>query len=313
MRRLDRGRVASARRSASRIVISGRAPRERRASSAPTNASWLSACHRETLVVVRGRDSGCLLVGVCYREPHVCSGRSIEEAVRSKRLAAAVKFAVVVLLALAMGVSPLLVDVARATTFARMSPEDMARAAVVIVRARCVGSVVETRGGEIWTVTSFEIRETWKGEAARVVRVRLLGGRTTEITSRVDGVPRFRAGEDVVLFLAPIENGEFSVLSWAQGTFRVRRDTATGASVVNQDTAASTMAPLEMAPPKVATPTTVHSKLVPSKLATEIGAGPTGSASRVAAIRNMPLEEFRRKIQDALSAGPLVISATRTR
>jgi hypothetical protein len=220
-----------------------------------------------------------------------------------------VKFAVVVLLlVLAMGVSPALVDVARATTFARMSVEDMARAAGVIVRGRCVGTLVETRGGEIWTVTSFEIRETWKGESARVVRVRLLGGRTKEITSRVDGVPRFRSGEDVVLFLAPLESGEFSVLSWAQGTFRVRRDAATGASVVNQDTAASTMAP-----PKAATPTTVHSKLVPSKLATEIGAGPTGSASRVAAIRNMPLEEFRQRIQDALSAGPLVISATRTR
>lgn len=308
MRRQIRCRVTCASELAFRIIISERSSRDRRASSAPTNASWFSARHRETLVVVRGGDSGCLLVGVCFREPHVCSGRGIEEAVRSKRLAAAVKFAVVVLLALAMGVSPLLVDVARATTFARMSPEDMARAAVVIVRARCVGSVVETRGGEIWTVTSFEIRETWKGEAARVVRVRLLGGRTTEITSRVDGVPRFRAGEDVVLFLAPIENGEFSVLSWAQGTFRVSRETATGASVVNQDTASTAMAALKMA-----TPATALSNMRPSKMGMGVGAGATASASHVAAIRNMPLEEFRRRIQEALSADAHNVPAPRTR
>jgi hypothetical protein len=100
-----------------------------------------------------------------------------------------------------------------------------------------VGNIIETRGVEIWTITSFEVIEAWKGSAAPVIRTRLLGGRTRELTSYVAGVPRFRAGEEVVLFLIPLRDGEYSVLSWAQGTFRVHRDPATRMLLVTQDTA----------------------------------------------------------------------------
>lgn len=110
---------------------------------------------------------------------------------------------------------------ARATTFLRMSIEQLAHRAQLIVRAQCTGSMVESRGGEIWTVTFFEVREVWKGEAPSVARVRLIGGRTGQITSHVAGVPQFRAGEDVVLFLEAEPGGEYSILTWQQGTFRI--------------------------------------------------------------------------------------------
>jgi len=52
----------------------------------------------------------------------------------------------------------------------------------------------------------------------------------------VSGVPRFRAGEEVVLFLEPTKRGDFSVTSWMQGTFRIVRDARTGEEHVRQDT-----------------------------------------------------------------------------
>jgi len=188
-------------------------------------------------------------------------------------LPATAKFAAIALAAaLALG------GIARATTFARMSPEELARAAEAIARGRCMGSVVEMRGGEICTVSSFEIRETWKGDAPDVVRVRLLGGRTANITSRVDGVPRFHSGEDVVLFLSHLEDGEFSMLGWAHGTFRVRRSAVTGALAVTQDTAMAEMA-------------------------TAIFAERPAGAARDLTVRDMPFEDFRRRIQAAILAG----------
>ncbi len=124
------------------------------------------------------------------------------------------------------------------TTFARMSLEQLSSAAPLIVRARCQGSIVVTERAEIWTITSFEVREVWKGSAPQTVRVRLLGGRTAQYTSHVEGIPRFQAGEDVVLFLAPSRAENYSVTSWAQGTFRIHRGAPNAASVVTQDTAA---------------------------------------------------------------------------
>jgi hypothetical protein len=175
------------------------------------------------------------------------------------------------------------VGIARGTVFAPMSTEDLARAAVAILRGRCVGSIVEMRGGEIWTVTSIEIHETWKGDVPRVVRVRLLGGRAANITSHVDGVPQFRAGEDVVLFLSRSASGDFSVLSWAQGTFRVRRDPASGIAAVTQDTAVGGGAL--------------------SGIALEGRRGLGGRDARANGVRSMRIDEFRREIEAALAPG----------
>jgi len=111
--------------------------------------------------------------------------------------------------------------VARSTTFLRMTVEQLAHRAQLIVRARCTGSMVESRGGEIWTVTFFQVSEVWKGDAPGVARVRLLGGRTEQLTSHIAGVPEFRAGEEVILFLEAEPTGEYSVLTWQQGTFRI--------------------------------------------------------------------------------------------
>jgi hypothetical protein len=125
-----------------------------------------------------------------------------------------------------------------ATTLMRMSLAQMSHAAQLIVRARCVGESTGWDAGEIWTFTSFQVEEAWRGSAPSQISVRLLGGRLGNITSSVAGVPRFSAGEDVVLFLERTPRGDFSIVSWEQGTFRIRRDAGTGRDVAVQDTAA---------------------------------------------------------------------------
>jgi len=127
---------------------------------------------------------------------------------------------------------------AAATTLARMSVAQMSRAAQVIVRAQCEANATGWDTGEIWTFTTFEVEEVWRGEASAQISVRLLGGRAGNVTSSVAGIPRFRPGEEVVLFLERTERGDFSIVSWEQGTFRIRRDIGTGGESATQDTAA---------------------------------------------------------------------------
>jgi hypothetical protein len=126
---------------------------------------------------------------------------------------------------------------ATGTTLARMSLAQMSQAAQAIVRARCLGSATGWDAGEIWTLTSFEVDEVWRGSPPARITVRLLGGRIGNLTSSVSGVPRFRSGEDVILFLERTPRGDFSVVSWEQGTFRISREVATGRESVTQDTA----------------------------------------------------------------------------
>jgi hypothetical protein len=138
--------------------------------------------------------------------------------------------------------------IANATTLMRMSLAQMSRAATMIVRGRCAANETIWDEGEIWTRTTFEIAETWRGPSAassavrtgaappRIV-VRLLGGSLASITSRVSGIPRFQPGEDVVLFLEPSARGDLSIVSWQQGTFRIRRSRQTAEETVTQDTA----------------------------------------------------------------------------
>lgn len=158
-----------------------------------------------------------------------------------------------------------------ATAIERLSIEKMASIAQTIVRARCVSTATRWENGEIWTVASFEVQETWKGVEVRQADVHLLGGTVDGLTSNVSGVPRFRAGEEVILFLEPTRHGSVTVVGWQQGTLRIRRDKVAGIETVTQDTAA-----FETFDPQAKT-------------------------FKASGIRDVPLELFRARVEAALA------------
>lgn len=120
----------------------------------------------------------------------------------------------------------LLAAPAAPTTLARMNISQLTKAATVVVRAKCLGEQSRWEGGEIWTLSRFEVLETFKGQPPAQFTVRLLGGRMGGIESLVAGVPHFRVGEQAVLFLDPSRRGGYSVAAWSEGTFRVGDDAA---------------------------------------------------------------------------------------
>ncbi|HWF37911.1 MAG TPA: hypothetical protein VG322_05295 [Candidatus Acidoferrales bacterium] len=124
-----------------------------------------------------------------------------------------------------------------ATTLERMSLERMTQLTKTIARVRCVSNATIWDSGEIWTVTTFDVQQNWRGTLPSQIAVRLLGGTLGGITSTVSGVPHFSPGQEAVLFLERTPSGDFSVVSWQQGVFRIRSNNRRGGESVTQDTA----------------------------------------------------------------------------
>jgi hypothetical protein len=127
------------------------------------------------------------------------------------------------------------VAVARATTLARMTLEQLASAAQVIARVRCTGVASRRDAGSIWTFTDFPVAETFKGAPGTNITVRLPGGRDGHIEETVEGAPRFAPGEEAIVFLERTRAEDWSISAWAEGTFRIARESQSGQATITQD------------------------------------------------------------------------------
>ncbi len=166
----------------------------------------------------------------------------------------------------------LLAPLTRATTLAQLSLQQLADSAHAIVRAKAISNLPVWHHGELWTITTFHVEENWKGQLSREIQVWMIGGQAGRITSYVAGAPRFRPGEEAVLFLEPTRDGEISITAWGEGTFRITHDARTGEAHVTQDSAAV---------PEFA---------------------PAGYEARRNAIRDWPMAKLKERVMQALAA-----------
>ena len=58
----------------------------------------------------------------------------------------------------------------RATTLARLSLDQLAAASDAVARVRCASAESRWENGSIWTVTTFDVVETMKGNLPRANR-----------------------------------------------------------------------------------------------------------------------------------------------
>lgn len=131
----------------------------------------------------------------------------------------------------------MLSPLAQSTTLALLSLAQLVESTQIVVHAKAISNDRLWRDGEIWTVTTFRVMETWKGASPSEISVWMIGGHVDRIMSYVPGAPRFRPGEETILFLEHTRDGELSITAWGEGTFRIRLDTRTGEARATQDTA----------------------------------------------------------------------------
>jgi hypothetical protein len=176
-----------------------------------------------------------------------------------------------VMLAASLLIAVFLAVQLNATTLVRMDLNALAHSAEIIVRARCIHSEARWESQSIWTFDDFAVLEVFKGASPQTLRVRLPGGRVDHLEVKVEGVPKFASGEEAVLFVERTSAGDYGMTSWAQGTFRIHRESK-GDARLTQDT--SHFAVFDPQTRRFAT---------------------TG-------IRNLPMNDFREQLARALAA-----------
>jgi hypothetical protein len=169
--------------------------------------------------------------------------------------------------------SLLFLPATRATTLARLSLDQLAAGSDAVARVRYGRAESRWENGSIWTLTTFEVVETIKGNLPKEITVRLPGGRVAHLTASVEGTPKFNPGDDAVIFLQRSRAGGFTVAGWVEGTFRISRDPRTSSETVTQDSSAFAVF-------DAATRT-----------------------FRTEGIRRMPIEEFRARVAAAVARG----------
>ncbi len=116
-----------------------------------------------------------------------------------------------------------------ATTVKQLSLAELTASSDVIVVGKIVHQRADIVEGRVFTTTTLEPTEFWKGTASqeRVV-MRHLGGRTDDLETRVAGMPAFRVGEEVLVFLVKPQNYKFYIVNGlAQGKLSLEGEIAT--------------------------------------------------------------------------------------
>lgn len=117
---------------------------------------------------------------------------------------------------------------AAATVVLPADLDTLVRVASLVVYGRVVSIEPRLVDGRrrIERVLTLEVAECYKGGAMEAVELRVPGGQFGSLRTVTIGAPRFRVGEEVVLFLGGDDRrGRYPIGLW-QGVFRVRRDPA---------------------------------------------------------------------------------------
>ena len=114
---------------------------------------------------------------------------------------------------------------AEATIFRAVKFDDKVDHAASIVLGRCVRQQSQWDAARNWILTysTFRVEKTLKGLPAQEVTIVTPGGTVENIAQNVVGVPKFRQGDEHVLFVRNSNAGP-TVLYLEQGAYRVVKE-----------------------------------------------------------------------------------------
>lgn len=132
---------------------------------------------------------------------------------------------------------------ASATVMVEIPMEELVSTSDLIVHATVLrtGTQLEPFEGHLETHTITELRpvDFLRGSGDDVVRIDEIGGTNPDGSgSWIEGTPRYRDGEEVIVFLRRLPNGAFRTVGMEQGRFEVIHevDASGGRTVVERDT-----------------------------------------------------------------------------
>ncbi len=150
------------------------------------------------------------------------------------------------LFAIAITLATMGVSAARATVMVEVPMERLVSESDVILFGRVARVdarlVIDDRGAAPHTRSTIEIIDVLKGRAEDRVQVDEIGGIIQGRGTWIAGTPRFRLGEECVVFLRALPGGTYRTYAMAQGHFEVRPGVPGVAARVVRDTSAMGLA-----------------------------------------------------------------------
>jgi hypothetical protein len=115
---------------------------------------------------------------------------------------------------------------ATATSVVRLDVDQLSDKAEVIIHGRCVRKQArKDRQGDIVTDLTLEVFDGLKGDLGRTFEFTVYGGVLPERGSAIAGAPTFKTGEELLVFLGPVNaRGLRMVIGLAQGKYTIRRE-----------------------------------------------------------------------------------------
>lgn len=126
------------------------------------------------------------------------------------------------------------------TTVQRMELSQLVSTSDNIVQGRVESVEARFENKAAFTYVSVIVDDPLKGEPRRAVLVRQLGGKIGALNVSAAGMPRFKPGDSVILFLRNRRDGTFDVVGLSQGKYDIVNDSAianvSGISVLDPKT-----------------------------------------------------------------------------
>lgn len=123
-----------------------------------------------------------------------------------------------------------------ATQVIPQTPQELARAATLIVDGKVAGvrSYWNDDHTKIFTETTITVANTHKGTAPGSVRIVQPGGVVGNVRQTAHGALMWQRGEEVLVMLEPGMGDAFQVAGFSQGKYEIERDSRTGRAYVRQ-------------------------------------------------------------------------------
>jgi hypothetical protein len=112
------------------------------------------------------------------------------------------------------------------TTVQKMELDALVLASDSIVQGRVESVESRWENNLAYTYTSVTVDEPLKGGRRRAVLIRQLGGKIGSLHVTVAGMPQFKQGDQVIVFLKGRADGTFDVVGLNQGKYEITNDFA---------------------------------------------------------------------------------------
>ncbi len=127
--------------------------------------------------------------------------------------------------------------------------EKMVSSASMIIRGKVIKkySVWDKKDRRIYTYITLEIIEKYKGKVkGKTVTIRQLGGKVGNIGMMVPGAPKFKLGEESILFLHARKDQTYPmIMGLSYGKYRIVKSAKLGKPAVERNLSGITLARME--------------------------------------------------------------------